>query len=936
MATVEKTVDIIFNGVDNVSKSLTKIGDSVDAIGELAEPFANMADNLLALQTAIVAVGIAGATAADELDAGTKKMQASIGIPADEAERLEEVVKTLYGKNLAESITESADVVTNAFKRFGDVGGDEIQKITVNAASLSKVFDQDINATMGGAETLMKQFGISSDEAFDFMAKGFQKGLNNSDDFIESITEYSTQFSNGGATAGQFFSILETGLSSGVMGTDKAADAFKEFRVRIQDGSKTTQESLELLGINAEELGDKMAKGTVSAADAFDIVVKKLGETDDKSKQMQAGVGLLGTQFEDLGTKAVLSLDITKTKMDDLKGASDEVKAGLDTFGNALISAFKTIRVSIADLDIWDDMFSGAQVSIEKIIEEFPAALKKVDFSNLVGKFQDVGIDIREIVESLFDGADLTSAEGIQSAIQKIVDGMTTLTEVTSGIVNVFKPFADILGDAVSYFNSLNSETKTAIGTFLGMAIVIPKITSAMSGTIGVTKNLLSLMLGPVGLSAAFLAVGVAIGTLLRQLPNVDSNMQSTIESVDKFLNLGLSAAPTEHRMKLINDAFEEAKIRAAAAAKSQEEFNKAVAAVPREPLPKVYEQGMKDFADNIDKAKQKIYELAVAGKDIPENTFDLRMTFTNQEELEAQKTKIKKLREEAQYAQDIFSDDIEFKIALDAETVAESERQFKDLAAERVSYIRASVDEDSLKKAQEKVDEAAKKGDHKALIKALADQDSLIETKNTIGTEVNGVKYYTSIGVRVDDDSKQKSLKELADELPAEKKIKLAMEVEKNKVEAEIKKLDILAETAQSKFEWQAKLDIAEVEAESQKAVALAETMSVSFEATTSVLSDLFGLLSGEVDFTIFNLIKNQIEIQNGLQERQLVIQEKLVAAQIEAMRIKNERLKSGEPLINISTDKLMPHMQAFVIELVEFIQVKATESGAEALIGL
>jgi hypothetical protein len=56
MASIEKTVAIVFAGRDDVSKTIKKIGSSLDALDagaqKIASPFAKLADGILAVDAA--------------------------------------------------------------------------------------------------------------------------------------------------------------------------------------------------------------------------------------------------------------------------------------------------------------------------------------------------------------------------------------------------------------------------------------------------------------------------------------------------------------------------------------------------------------------------------------------------------------------------------------------------------------------------------------------------------------------------------------------------------------------------------------------------------------------------------------------------------------------------------------------------------------------
>lgn len=281
-----------------------------------------------ALGGAVVGIGTAAFSAASDFDAAQKKIQSQLGLTEEQAAKAGQAVQDVFKNNFGTSIEDVAQSVAEvelAFAKLGGAGSD-LQSATESALALRDAFGIQVVESTEAAAELMDKFGLSSEQAFNFIATGFQKGLNSSDDFLDSITEYSTQFSNGGADAAQFFSILQTGLQAGSLGTDKAADAFKEFRLRINDGSTLTAQGLTMLGINVEQFTKQLADGSLSTADAFDLVLNKLREIEDPTLRMQAGVALIGTQFEDLGDSAVAALSLTATSLDDMVGATDKLQ----------------------------------------------------------------------------------------------------------------------------------------------------------------------------------------------------------------------------------------------------------------------------------------------------------------------------------------------------------------------------------------------------------------------------------------------------------------------------------------------------------------------------------------------------------------------------------------------------------------------------------
>lgn len=331
---------------------------------------------------AIVGIGTAAFSTASEVEAGQKKIQSQLGLTAEQAERYGDSIKNIYANNFGDNLTDVAQSLTEVEAAFTRIGGTEsfgeLERATEAAIALRDTFGIEVVESTEAAVELMDKFGLTSEQAFGFITSGFQQGLNASDDFLDSITEYSTQFANGGADATQFFSLLQSGLQAGNLGTDKAADAFKEFRLRINDGSTLTATSLEMLGINAEAFTKKLADGSMTTADAFEIVIGKLREIEDPTLRMQAAVGLIGTQFEDLGDSAVLGLSLAKFSIDDFSDAVGTLNAQYDTLPALFEGLRRRLLVAIEPLGgMMLDAFAVLQPGIVAIFDNIEARIKE-------------------------------------------------------------------------------------------------------------------------------------------------------------------------------------------------------------------------------------------------------------------------------------------------------------------------------------------------------------------------------------------------------------------------------------------------------------------------------------------------------------------------------------------------------------------------------
>lgn len=443
-------------GIDDVEKkadsSSGKMNTSFTKVGGLLK--GALLGGAVAAGTALAALGIAGLKSAADMETATDRMQASLGVTAEEAKRLGDVAESVFKDNFAGSLGDAVGMVETLRQKLGAMSDEQTKKLTEMGATISDLYGADYAETVGNAQTLMDNFGLSAEQAFDFITTGYQKGLDASGDFSSSIGEYSTQFANGGATADQFFGVLESGMQNGVLGTDKAADAFKEFRLRIQDGSKLTGESLKQIGIDSDEMARQISSGQITAADAFQTVITKLGETEDPMIRMQAGAGLIGSQFEDLGDTAVQQLSLTTTSLDEMAGATDRAgQAAYDNLGGKLSTLWRTLQTEAM----------GALEPLIPYLNQFVDIL--IDKAPLM-------IDAGKQVASYLEKWGPTIGVVVQEVSTVVSDAFTTMALLWE---NVLKPSWSAIEPFVSgLFQALGSTLKVFIdlleGDFVGAA----------------------------------------------------------------------------------------------------------------------------------------------------------------------------------------------------------------------------------------------------------------------------------------------------------------------------------------------------------------------------------------------------------------------------------------------------------------------------------
>ena len=350
-------IGIELDADDNASGKLGKVGSALSSLGPIATTGA------LAVGAALVGVGMHASNLASQVEQASAKMATQLALSDEEAGRFEATMRDIYANNFGSSFEDIADslvTVEQGFERIGGLAPDQLQTVTEQALAMRDAFEYEVGDTVGATATLMENFGLTSVEAMDFLVAAQQKGLNSSGDLLDTIGEYSVQFSDGGASAGEFFSILEEGNAGGVLGTDKVADAFKEFNIRIKDDSATTKTALEDIGLSYDTLKQGFADGSITTMDAMQLVIDKINEIEDPIERAKAGVALFGTQWEDLGEAGVLALGDVEDALGETSGASEDLGKQYDTDAAKLQAATR----------LWDDALVDVGVELNGLASE--------------------------------------------------------------------------------------------------------------------------------------------------------------------------------------------------------------------------------------------------------------------------------------------------------------------------------------------------------------------------------------------------------------------------------------------------------------------------------------------------------------------------------------------------------------------------------------
>lgn len=415
----EEYADALDNASEELDDFKSKASDTFDALGK----------GVAVLGTATVAVAGYATNLSIEFDKAFNDLQAQTGATAEEMAELETHVENLYKANLGESMADVANSMAIVKQQTG-LTGQELEDVTANALLMRDTFGFDVNESIRAVNSMMNQFGISADEAYNLIAQGAQNGLNQNGDLMDVVNEYSTQFADAGYSAEDMFNMLNNGAESGTWSIDKLGDAVKEYNIRMSDG--TASDALTQLGLDADEVTKKFGEGGASAQEATSSIIEALKGVEDEQERYKLGQEIMGTMWEDLGEDAVYALLDTQGAISSTSDALDNINdIKYDDLGSALQGLKRELETDVID-PLGDELKPVVEDVIGYVKENAPGI--KETLSNIitaVGNFVKLIVDNGEFILATIAGI------GAGFIAWNVVSMITSLISVISGLGGV-------------------------------------------------------------------------------------------------------------------------------------------------------------------------------------------------------------------------------------------------------------------------------------------------------------------------------------------------------------------------------------------------------------------------------------------------------------------------------------------------------------------
>lgn len=458
---------------DGFEEALQEMEDKVKSFGAKIAGY-------LAIGEAIKQGTEIGKEVYEDFEDSVARVKGALGETDDQARQTAQVIKDVYEAGLGESMDRVAEAVVRIKRNLGDMDDGTLNSITQQAIILEDTFDVDMNETLRGVKGLMKNFGLTAQEAMDYIIAGTQEGLDWTDELGDNISEYSGKFSQAGYSASEYFQLLKNGSDSGAYNLDKVNDAINEVTTRLADG--TIEGALGSFSSETQKTFKAWQDGKATQKDVIDSIVSDITKCDDQQKALTMSATAFGTMGEDANLTFAKALNSVGTTFDDVSGKGQQFADETTTPMQELESKVRKVKDQLQPLgDLFYDIagvvldnfspISGIIVTVATAIATYKAITTAADVATkglaaaqkLLSVAMDVGpvgmlvVGITALVAGflyLWNTSEefrkfwTKQWENIKASFQSVADILVpfftkTLPEAFNGLVETFQGVGD-------------------------------------------------------------------------------------------------------------------------------------------------------------------------------------------------------------------------------------------------------------------------------------------------------------------------------------------------------------------------------------------------------------------------------------------------------------------------------------------------------------
>lgn len=441
---------------DGFEEALQEMEDKIKSFGAKIAGY-------LAIGEAIKQGTEIGKEVYEDFEDSVARVKGALGETDDQARQTAQVIKDVYEAGLGESMDRVAEAVVRIKRNLGEMDDGTLNAITQQAIILEDTFDVDMNETLRGVKGLMKNFGLTAQEAMDYIVAGTQEGLDWTDELGDNISEYSGKFSQAGYSASEYFQLLKNGSESGAYNLDKVNDAINEVTTRLADG--TIEGALGSFSSETQKTFKAWQDGKATQKDVIDSIVSDITKCDDQQKALTMSATAFGTMGEDANLTFAKALNSVGTTFDDVSGKGQQFADETTTPMQELESKVRKVKDQLQPLgDLFYDVAGVALdnfTPLSAVILTVATALATYKGIVLLTEGVTKGL---ALAQKLLNGEMMLNPIGlIVAAIAALVAGFIYLWNTSDGFrsfwINLWNSITSTCGPVIDTIVSFFTET---------------------------------------------------------------------------------------------------------------------------------------------------------------------------------------------------------------------------------------------------------------------------------------------------------------------------------------------------------------------------------------------------------------------------------------------------------------------------------------------
>lgn len=423
----------------NATENFKNVGTAAENAGTSIESLSGK------LQSALATAGLAyGAKEITEIgtdyEQAMKQVAAVTGAGTEEMDAMSDSIQKIYTSGIGKNLEEVAGAAALVKQQFGDMDSSTLEQITQDAIAMSGIFGTDLNETLRGVNALMNNMGLSAEEAFDYIAKGTQNGLDKSGELSDNLAEYSQIWEQAGFSAEEMFSILQNGLDSGAYNLDKVNDFVKEFSISLSDGR--IEENVDKFSLGTRNLFAEWQNGKASQKDVFNSIISDLSNMTDQQEALSIASSVWSALGEDNAMKVITSLNNVNDTYSDVKGTMESIEEiNYDNFADKTAALKRKV-----EMDVIIPITQKYMPKIEKAIDYVAEHLDEiVDHAKPIAAGIAAAFAVKKIVD--FGTTTVNTVKTIQTAF-RLLNTSNPLGWIAIGVGAVASVATALLADA--------------------------------------------------------------------------------------------------------------------------------------------------------------------------------------------------------------------------------------------------------------------------------------------------------------------------------------------------------------------------------------------------------------------------------------------------------------------------------------------------------